>query len=605
MQNGGETDKSPVLKFTLKEKLSAYWRFLKILWSANKKLTIFRFILLVFSTFLQPVEIYAFSLFIAAIATGQTDRAPLLLSIVLGCYLLRSLVNELTYSKLNDWFEKVCWFSTQEYIYSHISKLGPGALNQPDVRRSLDFVREDLWRLNRMTDQTEWFLRSIFKFIGTLGLALTAPWWVCMLAVTDALFSSFNLWHESAKDIWVATWNSLDGRRIEYTKLLFLNTKFFRDIKLLGAEAMVMKKFRQAGANVLLRFKKISLTSARNRTLLALVHGLTYGIVLLILGKQAFEGPAMLAVLYVSINLFGMMGDALSGISGSLSTIRTDMEIMAYINRLLKTPVEPTSGLRLPKNKMEIRFEHVCFRYPNAKQNALDDLSITFKEGEHLAIVGENGAGKTTFMRLLSGLEQPTSGQILINDKPLKDYHPLEWRDAFHSMLQDSDLYQDFVEDNLNYGKPATKSRSGFNLLSAVKIAGSDTVIDSLPQGYKTFLGDWAAPPGIVPHQVSGGQAQRLIISRSLIHGGRILAFDEPTSAMDANAEMGFFERLLEASGKRGLIFISHRFSTVRRADRIIVFHNGILQEQGSHQELVKKGGKYAELYNQQAQWYS
>ena len=221
-----------------------------------------------------------------------------------------------------------------------------------------------------------------------------------------------------------------------------------------------------------------------------------------------------------------------------------------------------------------------------------------------MAIVGENGAGKTTFLRLLSGLDKPTSGIILINNHPLDDYIPSKWRSAFHLMLQDAILYQDFVKDNIYYGTDSKKDEDiPYN--KALHIAGSDVVIDALPEKDKTFLGSWASPPGIIPHQVSGGQTQRILISRTLLHGGRIIGFDEPTSAMDANAEMSFFERMLKASGSRGLIFISHRFSTVRRAERILLFNKGQLTDQGTHEELISRKGKYAELYNEQAKWYN
>ncbi|MCC6563491.1 ATP-binding cassette domain-containing protein, partial [Candidatus Uhrbacteria bacterium] len=119
------------------------------------------------------------------------------------------------------------------------------------------------------------------------------------------------------------------------------------------------------------------------------------------------------------------------------------------------------------------------------------------------------------------------------------------------------------------------------------------------------FIGDWVAPPGVVPAKVSGGQTQRLVIARTLIRGGRFIAFDEPTSAMDALAETAFFERLHESMGGKSIIYISHRFSTVRRASRILVFEKGKLSEDGSHEVLLAKNGKYAHLYQEQAKWYS
>jgi ATP-binding cassette subfamily B protein len=344
--------------------------------------------------------------------------------------------------------------------------------------------------------------------------------------------------------------------------------------------------------------------SVRNRTFLAFLHVGAYAVVIVVLGRAAFAGPTALAALYVALNLFGLMGDALNGISGSVTALWADMEIMAYMNKLLGFAPERLTGHDVPHGQLTITFDRVSYRYPNAKKDAVSNLSFTLKEGEHLGVVGENGAGKSTFLRLLSGLVQPTKGRILLNGKLLIAYKPQAWREAFHLMLQDAKIYQDFVRDNLMYGAPDGKPAYGLPLPQSVNIAGADVVIDALPQKYRTFLGDWAAPPSITPHQVSGGQRQRLVIARTLIHGARIFGFDEPTSAMDANAEMRFFERLLETSGKRGLILISHRFSTVRRADRIIVFHEGRLTEQGSHEELLAQNGKYAELYREQARWY-
>lgn len=593
------------LKFPIKDKIRAYARFIGIIWKANPSLALSRTVLLVLGAFLQPIEVYFFAQFIAAIATGRVNEAPYLLGVVIGSYALRYLVNELTYSRLDDYLSRTAGLAVEKSIYEHMAKIDPEALNAPQIRRSLDFVREDMWRLNRLADTTEWFVRSVLKFVGTAGLALVAPWWVSVLALADALLQALNFWYESRNELWAATWNSLDGRRLEYTRHLFLNAQEFRELRLLGADKTVLKKRSAAGGNVLARFKKMAMRSLGNRAGLSAFNIVAYSAVIIVLGKRAFDGPEGLAALYVALNLFSLMGDALNGVSGSITRLWSDMEIMAYMNRLLNFKTEPSDGLEIPKGPLVISFDKVSYRYPDTQKYAVFDLNFTIREGEHLAMVGENGAGKSTVLKLLSGIVHPSEGSILLNGKPLSSYRPEAWRSAFHLMLQEARLYQDFAKDNLTYGAPAGKRSLGFSLEQSVKIAGSDAVIESLPQGYKTFIGDWAAPPGIIPHQVSGGQQQRLLISRTLIHGGRIIGFDEPTSAMDANAEMRFFEKIVDQAGERGLIYISHRFSTVRRASRIFVFHEGSLTEQGSHDELLLKGGKYAELYKQQAQWYS
>lgn len=305
-----------ILHFPAKDKIRAYVRFILIIWRANPGLALVRLILLVAGAFLQPVEVYFFAQFIAAIAAGRSEQAPFLLGVVIVSYALRYLVNEITYSRLGDWLARASTLAIEGYIYGHLAKLEPGSLSKPEIKRSLDFVREDLWRLNRLADTTEWFVRSVLKFVGTLALALAAPFWVMLLVLADALLQATNYWLESRKEIWVSVWNSLDGRRLEYTRYLFINAREFRELKLLGAIKALLKKWGVARDHVLKRFKAVALASLRNRLILTLVHVTAYAVVIIVFGRSAFAGPQALATLYVALNLFSLMGDALNGVSG-------------------------------------------------------------------------------------------------------------------------------------------------------------------------------------------------------------------------------------------------------------------------------------------------
>ena len=151
------------------------------------------------------------------------------------------------------------------------------------------------------------------------------------------------------------------------------------------------------------------------------------------------------------------MGEALGGLSSSVSRISADLGILTRVNHLLELPVESEKGIAIPKGPMIVEFKNVSYRYPGTEAHALKNISLTFREGEHIAIVGENGAGKSTFLRLLSGLDRPTSGEILLNSASLDSYKRSEWRRAFHLMLQGAKLYQDFLRENLLYGAPQTK----------------------------------------------------------------------------------------------------------------------------------------------------
>ena len=151
---------------------------------------------------------------------------------------------------------KVAQAATQQEIWRAVAKLKPEALSESEIRRSLDFVREDLWRLNRLAGNSEWFLRSNLKFIAALGLAVTAPWWVSVLVLADAFLQALNLRNEAKQDIWTSTWNTFDGRRIEYTRFIFLDIKSFLQLKLLGGEKFFLNKFIKANSNIIKRFAK-------------------------------------------------------------------------------------------------------------------------------------------------------------------------------------------------------------------------------------------------------------------------------------------------------------------------------------------------------------
>jgi ATP-binding cassette subfamily B protein len=593
-------------RIALGEKLAAYRYFLRLIWRANPGLAAFRFGLLFLGSFLQPLEVYVFSLLIAAIAAGQGERIMPYITIVLAAYGVRHFVVEATYSKVNDWFDRSSGFATQFSIFEHLSRLEPDTLSKPEVRRRLDYLREELWRLNRLPDRTEWFVRSVLKFFAALGLAMVAPWWVMLLVLADAFLQALNSYLESKSDLWVSSWNSIEGRRFEYARYVFMMGDEYREIKLLGAAEKFLAKVKTACGRILIKFRQAAFRSLQRRMLFGVFHVGAYAAVILILGREAMAGAGALAALYVGLNLFGLMGEALGGITGSLNQLSTDLGVLVHVYRLQNLPPESNAGRRLPSEPLVVEFRNVSFSYPGAGKAAVADLNFSIREGEHLAVVGENGAGKSTFLRLLSGLDKPTSGEILVNGQPLASYRKSDWRRAFHLMLQNAKLFQDFAEENLRYGEPPSNLKGkGFGIAEGTRISGADLVIRELPEGMRTFLGNWVAPPDVVPHQVSGGQEQKLLIARTLIHGGRILGLDEPTSAMDALAETSFFDRLNEAMRGKGLIYISHRFSTVRRAERIIVFHEGRLIEQGSHEELLARGGKYAEMYSEQAKWYA
>lgn len=599
-------DATPELqKLNWKQRLFLYARFLAMAWRADPGLFVFRGVVLVGSAGFTSLQIYFFARLISAISNQDTHTMWFLVVAAIVSYAGMSLFDGIKNSALENWFARSISFQAQAEVLERLSHIDPARLQDARIRRDMDFVRSELWRVNNLPYHSEQFLGSLIQMVSAFGLATLAPWWVVALVLVDACIQSLKSSFESRHDMWAATWNSLDGRRVEYTMHTFMTSEELRELRLLGASQMFVKRFRDAYLRIVARFRSIGMRGVRLTLLGLLFHLSAYAVVLWTFGIGAFGNVALLSLLYVSINLFQLFGRALNGVSSAWAKMGSDLGVLSRVDDLLHYPIESDRGVLIPKRPLVIEFRDVSFSYPNAEKPALSGVNLIISEDEHLAVVGENGAGKSTFLRLLSGLEQPTSGAILVNGKPLASYKPNEWRRAFHLMLQGAKLYQDFIEAQLHYGEsPKAWQKFSLSTSKGLSVSGADEVVRELPKGLQTFLGDWAAPPDVEAQQVSGGQQQRLLIARTLIHGGRILGFDEPTSAMDALAETSFFERLHEARKGRGLIYISHRFSTVRRASRILVFSHGKLMEDGSHEELLSQNGRYAALYKEQAQWY-
>jgi ATP-binding cassette, subfamily B, bacterial len=244
-------------------------------------------------------------------------------------------------------------------------------------------------------------------------------------------------------------------------------------------------------------------------------------------------------------------------------------------------------------------FQHVSFAYPGSPDPVLSDLNFTFDAGERIALVGENGAGKTTLVKLLARLYDPTAGRILLDGIDLRDYDVEDLRREVGVIFQDYMRYDVLAAENIGFGRVDALEDEERILRSAEKSLAAE-VIAGLPKTYRQMLGR-RFEGGV---DLSMGQWQKIALARAYMRDAQILILDEPTASLDARAEFEVYQRFVDLTAGKMAVLISHRFSTVRMADRILVLEYGRIVERGSHQQLVALGGKYAELFDLQAAGY-
>lgn len=389
-------------------------------------------------------------------------------------------------------------------------------------------------------------------------------------------------------------------RQAGYFQWLLVGEPHAKEIRLFDLGALFIQRFR--ALRTTLRGERLNLAARRILVdLLTQVAG-TLAIfgALAYIAFQTIQGTITLGDLVMYYQAFQRGQSYLRDILSGLAMLYEDSLFLTNLYEFLDLEprvVVSTSPRALPKTKQHgITFDHVRFVYADAARPTLDDISLTIQPGEHVALVGANGAGKTTLVKLLCRLYDPTDGRLAIDGIDLRELDLIQVRRQISVLFQDYAHYHLTARENIWLGNTAL-APNDVQVARAARDAGADALIEKLPHGYDTRLGKWFEDG----QELSIGEWQKIALARAFMRDAPIVVLDEPTSALDAAAESEVFQKFRALAAGRTTILISHRFSTVRMVDRIFVLADGKIAESGSHDELMRRGGQYARMFELQA----
>lgn len=448
-----------------------------------------------------------------------------------------------------------------------------------------------------------WILSGFFECLGLLAVLVYLPWQAVLIFLIAQIVRLI-LMQRAQKWSWdVIDAETREGKRVNYYQSTLTRLPTIEDAKAFGFAGAFLDRWKEASSALLAA--RLRLTRGNAVTTIAgdgiQFAGLMIGLVLVLI--SVLSGEREVSVMVVFMTTLFRFQSAIANLAWNVQWFSTESVILPIFKAFFAIPREVEKGKALPKGPLTISFEDVWFRYPGTDQDILRGISLTFTQGDHLALVGLNGAGKSTLLKLLMGMYEPTRGDIRVNGVPLRTIKPSVWRSALAVLSQTVHRYDDSLEEQILYGD-IQKAKNRARLQMATRVSDLDEVMSELPKGLRTHIGKQYAMETDNPIELSGGQNQLLAIARTLYRDARVYIFDEPTSAVDAEKEEHFFSSLPEALQSRALLFVSHRFSTLRRAKRILVMDQGRIIEDGTHEELLAKEGRYAELFALQAKMY-
>ena len=593
--------------------------FLRMIWATSRSLTLATIGLRLIRALLPVATLYVGKLIIdeavrlldagvryeslgAAWNTGALDTLALLIGIELGLAVLADLLGRLV-SYGDGLLSELFTNATSVRLMEHAATLDLEDFEDPDQQDKLDRARrQTMGRMNLMSQLFGQVQDLITVVTFAIGLMVYAPWLIALLAV--ALIpafvgeSHFNALGYSLNFAWTP-----ERRQLEYIRQMGASVETAKEVKIFNLHRFLIARYRLLADKFYAANRALARRRAMWGAVLAALGTLGYYVAFGYIAWRTVRGDFTIGDLTFLAGSFRRLRQLLEGLLVGFSQVAGQA---LYLDDLfsffaIQPEIASKPGAAMIPRPIErgFVFDNVGYRYADADGWALRNVSFDLREGEVLALVGENGAGKTTLVKLLARLYEPDEGRILLDGRDLRDYDVEDLRANIGVIFQDFVRYHLTAGENIGVGRLDAMD-DAVRIRESARRAMADSMIESLPDGYDQMIGR-RFKTGV---DLSGGQWQKIAIARAYMRDAQVMILDEPTAALDARAEFEVFQRFKELSVRRTAVLISHRFSSVRMADRILVLAHGRLEATGTHDELMAAGGRYAELFELQAAGY-
>lgn len=394
-----------------------------------------------------------------------------------------------------------------------------------------------------------------------------------------------------------------DIRKLNYLKNIMTLAPFAKEVRINGGRNWLIQKFENALASYSVSFRKYCQGKARYKTGIAIIDMLQQVFIYLYFPYRVIAGTLSLGSLSMMLQLTSLFYASVNKIFENYSFLSKVVgeHVEAYKEYIKKVETGNsaygTLSTKMSPEHIELEFKNVSMTYPQSEKTVLQNVSFHIRSGEHMAIVGQNGAGKSTIVKLICRLYEPTEGEILLNGININEYQYEEYMKLLSTVLQDFKLLAFSIKDNVILNYPYDEEK----FAKAIEISDFKSKLQSLSNGENTTLYRQYYEDGV---ELSGGEAQRLALAREIYKNGKLFILDEPTSALDALSEHRIFESMHLITQDKTSIFISHRMSSIIFCDHIVVLQNGSVLEEGDHKTLMEKKGLYYEMFSRQAEHY-